>query len=243
MTGVQTCALPIYDAWAQVSQGLEEDLEALDRQSELWAEGYRHFAGISEAVDQLTRVSKNLQRGVLNTRMVPVGPLFNRFKRVIRDLSTERRKQIQLIIRGEKTELDKRMIDALGDPLLHLVRNSIDHGFERPEQRQTAGKPAVGTIILEAAHRGNSVWITVRDDGAGINTDKIRARIVKRGLASPAVAKEMTDAQAIGHIWHPGFSTAETVTEISGRGVGMEDRKSTRLNSSHIPLSRMPSSA
>ncbi len=210
------------DAWAQVSQGLEEDLEALDRQSELWAEGYRHFAGISEAVDQLTRVSKNLQRGVLNTRMVPVGPLFNRFKRVIRDLSTERRKQIQLIIRGEKTELDKRMIDALGDPLLHLVRNSIDHGLERPEQRQTAGKPAVGTIILEAAHRGNSVWITVRDDGAGINTDKIRARIVKRGLASPAVAKEMTDAQAIGHIWHPGFSTAETVTEISGRGVGMD---------------------
>lgn len=210
------------NVWKQITQGLEEDLEALDRQSVLWAEGHRHFAEISDAVDQLTRVSKNLQRGVLNTRMVPVGPLFNRFKRVIRDLSTDRRKHVQLIIQGEKTELDKRMIDALGDPLLHLVRNSIDHGMESPEQRRAAGKPEVGTIVLEAAHRGNSVWITVRDDGAGINTDRIRSRIVERGLASAAQAQEMTEAQTISHIWHPGFSTAEAVTEISGRGVGMD---------------------
>ncbi|WP_010585911.1 chemotaxis protein CheA [Schlesneria paludicola] len=215
------------DVWMQITQGLDEDLEALDRQSILWAEGHRHFADISDAVDQLTRVSKNLQRGVLNTRMVPVGPLFNRFKRVIRDLSTERRKQVQLIIQGEKTELDKRMIDALGDPLLHLVRNSIDHGMEGPEQRRAAGKPVVGTIVLEAAHRGNSVWITVRDDGAGINTDRIRTRIIERGLATAAQVNEMTEAQTISHIWHPGFSTAESVTEISGRGVGMDIVRST----------------
>ena len=210
------------DIWTQVSQGLVEDLEGLDRQAELWAEGQRHFADINDAVDQLSRVSKNLQRGVLSTRMVPVSPLFNRFKRVIRDLSVERRKQVQLVIQGEKTELDKRMIDALGDPLLHLVRNSIDHGLETPEARRAAGKPEQGTIVLEAAHRGNSVWITVRDDGAGINTERIKTRIVERGLATAAQAQELTEQQAISYIWHPGFSTAAAVTEISGRGVGMD---------------------
>lgn len=210
------------DLWVEISQGLEDDLDGLDRQSELWEEGHDQFADISDAVDQLTRVSKNLQRGVLNTRMVPVGPLFNRFKRVIRDLSVERGKQVQLTIQGEKTELDKRMIDALGDPLLHLVRNSIDHGLESQEQRRAAGKSGTGTIFLEAAHRGNNVLITVRDDGAGINTEKIRNRIVERGLAAPAQARELTEQQAIDYIWHPGFSTAEAVTEISGRGVGMD---------------------
>lgn len=210
------------EVWTQVSQGLIEDLEGLDRQAELWAEGQRHFADINDAVDQLTRVSKNLQRGVLSTRMVPVSPLFNRFKRVIRDLSVERHKQVQLVIQGEKTELDKRMIDALSDPLLHLVRNSIDHGLETPEERRAAGKPDMGTIVLEAAHRGNSVWITVRDDGAGINTEKIKARIADRGLATPSQIQELTEQQAISYIWHPGFSTAAAVTEISGRGVGMD---------------------
>jgi len=208
--------------WAQISEGLADDLDGLDRQSELWEAGHRHFADVGDAVDQLTRVSKNLQRGVLNTRMVPVSPLFNRFKRVVRDLSVERQKQVQLVIQGEKTELDKRMIDALGDPLLHLVRNSIDHGLEPPHIRRAAGKPETGIITLEAAHRGNNVLITVRDDGAGINTDRIRARIVERGLATAAVVQELNDEQIMGYIWHPGFSTAESVTEISGRGVGMD---------------------
>ena len=214
--------MPQADVWKQISQGLEEDLDGLDRQSELWEEGHSSFAAISDAVDQLTRVSKNLQRSVLKTRMVPVGPLFNRFKRVIRDLSVDRQKQVQLSIQGEKTELDKRMIDALGDPLLHLVRNSIDHGLESQEQRSAAGKPDAGTIFLEAAHRGNNVLITIRDDGAGINTEKIRARIVERGFASELQAREMTEQQVIDYIWHPGFSTAESITEISGRGVGMD---------------------
>ncbi len=210
------------ESWIQFFQGLDEDLDGLEQQSAVWEEGHRHFSDISEAVDQLSRVSKNLQRGVLNTRMVPVGPLFNRFKRVIRDLSVERGKQVHLSIQGEKTELDKRMIDALGDPLLHLVRNSLDHGLESPNDRRAAGKPDAGTIFLEAAHRGNNVWITVRDDGGGINTAKIRARIVSRGLATEAQVSEMTESQAISHIWHPGFSTAEAITEISGRGVGMD---------------------
>ncbi|MFO1019795.1 MAG: chemotaxis protein CheA [Planctomycetales bacterium] len=210
------------EGWSQVFEGLEEELLGLDEQSVLWSDGHRHFSRIAEAVDQLTRVSKNLQRGVLNTRMVPVGPLFNRFKRVIRDLSVERNKKVQFIILGEKTELDKRMIDALGDPLLHLVRNSIDHGLESSEERVRQGKPESGSIILEASHRGNNVLITVRDDGGGINVDRIRERIVSRGLASEAQVRDMTDLQVIDHIWKPGFSTAEKVTEISGRGVGMD---------------------
>ena len=210
------------DVWAKISEGLDEDLDGLDRQSALWESGQRQFGEVGDAVDQLTRVSKNLQRGVLNTRMVPVSPLFNRFKRVVRDLSVERRKQVQLVIQGEKTELDKRMIDALGDPLLHLVRNSIDHGLEVPEARRAAGKPEAGTITLEAAHRGNNVLITIRDDGAGINTDRIRERVIQRGLATPAVVQDLSDASIIEYIWHPGFSTAESVTEISGRGVGMD---------------------
>lgn len=209
-------------SWSQLMRGLDEDLESLERQSELWEVGHRHFADVSQAVDQLSRVSKNLQRGVLNTRMVPVGPLFNRFKRVIRDLSVERNKQVRLVIQGEKTELDKRMIDALGDPLLHLLRNAIDHGLEGPEQRRAAGKPEHGTIVLEAAHRGNNVLITVRDDGGGIARDRIKARVLERGLASEPQVREMTDAQIISYIWHPGFSTAESVSEISGRGVGMD---------------------
>ena len=153
--------------------------------------------------------------------MVPVGPLFNRFKRVIRDLSIERGK-VELAIQGEKTELDKRMIDALGDPLLHLVRNSIDHGLESQEQRRAVGKSDAGTIFLEAAHRGNNVLITIRDDGGGINTEKIRTRIVERGFASETQVREMTEQQVIDYIWHPGFSTAESITEVSGRGVGMD---------------------
>jgi len=212
----------VEDMLSHVAMDLDEDLNDLDRHAELWSEGHHHFAEIRDAVDQLTRVSKNLQRGVLNTRMVPIGPLFNRFKRVVRDLSVGRGKQVQLVIQGEKTELDKRMIDALGDPLLHLVRNSIDHGLETPEQRRAAGKSEGGTVTLSAAHRGNSVWITVRDDGAGINIQKILKRIVERGLATAAQAADMTEPQAIGYIWHPGFSTAEAVTEISGRGVGMD---------------------
>ncbi len=215
------------ESWNSIFHGLEDELEGLDQQTAMFNEGHRHFLQITEAVDQLTRVSKNLQRGVLNTRMVPVGPLLNRFKRVIRDLSVERSKRVQLLVHGENTELDRRMIDSLGDPLLHLVRNSIDHGLESPEQRVACGKPEVGTISIEASHRGNNVLITVRDDGGGISSEKIRARVVSRGIATESQVREMSEQQIVDYIWHPGFSTAEQVTDISGRGVGMDIVRST----------------
>lgn len=220
------------NGWRNDLQQLEEDIEGLDEQAALWEEGRGHFGQVAEAVDQLSRVSDKLQQGVLDTRMVPVGPLFNRFKRVIRDLSIERDKKVQLVVRGEQTELDKRMIDELGDPLLHLVRNSLDHGLEPTDERRRLGKSETGTIVLEAFHSGNNVLIVVRDDGAGLNVERIKARIVERGLASEAELGQMTDRQIIECIWDPGFSTAAEVTDISGRGVGMDivRKRITELN-------------
>ena len=211
---------------------LEAELDAFEEQARLWDDSRRYFAQITEAIDQLTRVSDSLQRGVLDTRMVPVAPLFNRFKRVVRDISLELKKKVNLEISGEKTELDKRMIDELGDPLVHLVRNAIDHGIESADARARRGKPETGTLCLEAAHSGNNVYISVRDDGGGIDTEKIRKRIAERGLVAADVAAELPDRDLMEYIWHPGFSTAETVSDISGRGVGMDIVKTriTELN-------------
>jgi two-component system chemotaxis sensor kinase CheA len=194
---------------------LEEQLPVLER-------GRRSFTQMLEAIDEFSRVSDGLQRGVLNTRMVPVGPLFNRFKRTVRDISTELGKKVQFIIRGENTELDKRMIDELGDPLMHLVRNAIDHGLESETVRRDRSKPEAGTLILEAAHSGNSVLITIADDGGGIDTDKVKRRAIARGLVTASEAKLMSDFELAQFIWAPGFSTAEVVSDISGRGVGMD---------------------
>jgi two-component system chemotaxis sensor kinase CheA len=129
---------------------------------------------------------------------------------------------VTLRIEGEKTELDKRMIDELGDPLIHMVRNSVDHGLEPPDARLAAGKPRSGTVSLQAMHRGNSVVITVSDDGRGIDAERIRRKIVEKGLVDADEALRLTDRQLVQFIWHPGLSTAEQVTDISGRGVGMD---------------------
>jgi two-component system chemotaxis sensor kinase CheA len=177
---------------------------------------------LSEAVHQLDRVAAGIQKGVMDTRMVPIGPLFTRFKRVVRDITRVNGKDVALVIRGEKTELDKRMIDELGDPLIHMVRNAADHGIEPPGERLAAGKPRQGTITLDAFHRGNSIIIQVSDDGRGIDPARLRAKGVDKGLVSAADAERMTDHQAYQLIWEPGFSTAEKVTEISGRGMGMD---------------------
>ena len=158
--------------------------------------------------------------------MVPIGPLFERFRRVIRDLSLSSGKEVTLQISGEKTELDKRMIDELSDPLIHMVRNAVDHGLESPGEREAVGKARAGTVSLQASHRGNSVVITVSDDGHGINCERIRTKIVAKGLMSKTEARELTERELIAFIWHPGLSTAETITEISGRGVGMDIVKS-----------------
>jgi two-component system chemotaxis sensor kinase CheA len=203
-------------------QELQSGLRIVEEQSELWDHSRRCFSQISEAIDQLTRVSDSLQRGVLGTRMVPVAPLFNRFRRVVRDLAMESNKKVNLQIRGEKTELDKRMIDELGDPLIHLIRNSIDHGLEPPDLRRQRGKPEVGTILLEASHSGNNVYIHVRDDGRGIDLERIRQRLVDNHVQTTAELAELTDGQVIDYIWHPGFSTAREITDVSGRGVGMD---------------------
>ena len=201
----------------------------MEEQSEIWDNGRFCLGQIDEAIDQLARVSHGLQRGVLETRMVPVGPLFKRFKRVVRDLSKERGKDVELLIRGEQTELDKRMIDQLGDPLVHLVRNSIDHGLEPPELRVRHGKPERGTIVLEASHSGNSIYIHVRDDGGGIDVEKIKSRLIGNRILPESAVAGLSDEQALDYIWHPGFSTASEVTDISGRGVGMDVVK-TRIN-------------
>lgn len=201
---------------------IQQEIELLEEQSRLWEESRRHFGQIVEAIDQLSRVSTGLQRGVLDTRMVPVAPLFNRFKRVVRDISQELGKKVSLEIHGENTELDKRMIDELGDPLVHLVRNAIDHGIESADARARAGKPDTGTIRLEASHSGNSVFVKVSDDGAGINVEKVRERAVARGLVSSHAAAALSEQEVVDFIWHPGFSTADAVSDISGRGVGMD---------------------
>jgi len=210
------------NGWQAVLRELEEELDGLEEQSALWEEGRRQFVSVAEAVDQLSRVSDNLQQGVLDTRMVAAAPLFNRFRRVIRDLSIERNKRVQLVIQGENTELDKRMIDELGDPLLHLVRNSLDHGLEPETERRRLGKPEVGTVALKASHSGNNVLIEVGDDGSGINVDRVRSRILERSLTDQVSLDNLTDQEVIDHIWYPGFSTAEQITDISGRGVGMD---------------------
>ncbi|MGF1579630.1 MAG: chemotaxis protein CheW [Gemmataceae bacterium] len=223
--------LPEVDSgWTTELQALESGLELLQEQAEVMENGRRCFGQISEAIDQLTRVSDKLQRGVLETRMVPVGPLFNRFKRVVRDLAVERGKKVKLELRGEKTELDKRMIDELGDPLVHLVRNSIDHGLESPEIRAQRGKPEVGTIVLEANHSGNNVYVRIQDDGNGIDVEKVRQKVIEKGLLSFVAAEELPDEEVVDYIWHPGFSTAQSITNVSGRGVGMDVVKTRILD-------------
>lgn len=175
-----------------------------------------------EALHGLNRVSDGIQRGIMGMRMVPIGPLFSRFKRVVRDVAKSSGKKIQLILRGDNTELDKRMIDELGDPLTHMVRNSVDHGLEMPDARASAGKDVTGSLILEACHRGNSICIEVSDDGAGVNLERVREKILEKELATPAQVEQMSDKEIVQYIFQPGFSTAAKVTDISGRGMGMD---------------------
>ncbi|QEH31780.1 Chemotaxis protein CheA [Aquisphaera giovannonii] len=210
------------DRWAGHVRRLRDNVREIHGELDRLRQGRETLKALNEAIHSLGRVTDGLQKGVLDTRMVPIGPLFERFRRVIRDLSHSSGKEVLLALGGEKTELDKRMIDELGDPLIHMVRNSVDHGLEPPDAREAAGKPRAGTVTLQATHRGNSVVITVGDDGRGIDCERIRAKVVARGLVSQAEAAGLTDRELIAYIWHPGLSTAEAVTDISGRGVGMD---------------------
>lgn len=210
------------DALVSLAAKLQDDLEAIGRDVSQLAHLRTVLTDLSEAVHQLDRVSDGIQSTVMDTRMVPVGPLFARFKRAIRDLTRENKKDIRLEIGGETTELDKRMIDELGDPLIHLVRNSVDHGIESADAREAAGKPRQGTINLNAYHRGNRIVIEVSDDGRGLDAKRIREKAITKGMITEADADKMSLKQIHDLIWRPGFSTAEKITEVSGRGMGMD---------------------
>lgn len=173
-----------------------------------------------ERLAQLERNTREIQERVMAVRMLPIGTAFNRFPRLIRDLSAKNGKQIQLVMSGEDTELDKTVIESIGDPLTHLVRNAADHGLERPEERAATGKREQGTVTLNAFHEGGSICITVQDDGRGLNRDRILAKALQQGLVNET--DKLTDDQIWPLIFRPGFSTAETVTDVSGRGVGMD---------------------
>jgi two-component system chemotaxis sensor kinase CheA len=168
----------------------------------------------------LGRITGELQEGVMRIRMVPISQIFSRFPRLVRDLSKSLNKKINLVIEGEETELDKSVIEDLLDPIMHSVRNSIDHGIESVEERKAAGKPEEGMVLLKAANEGNMIIIEISDDGKGIDVEAVKAKAVERGLISPN--KILTDVESFNLIFEPGFSTAKTITSISGRGVGLD---------------------
>jgi two-component system, chemotaxis family, sensor kinase CheA len=183
--------------------------------------------GLSQAMQNLTRTSHALQQMVMQVRMIPVEAVFLRFPRLVRDLSTKLDKQVELKLVGKQTELDRTVVDALGDPLVHLVRNALDHGLESVEERVAAGKPATGTLEISARHAGGNVIISVRDDGAGIDPARVARKAAERGVI-PADAVDAIDAKAAAELlFHPGFSTADVTSDISGRGVGMDAVRTT----------------
>ena len=178
--------------------------------------------GLVAASQRLNLLTTELQAGVMKTRMQPIGNVWNRFPRVVRDVAKACGKKVNLELEGNETELDRSIIEAIWEPLIHAVRNAIDHGIEAPERRRAAGKPAAGRVLLRAYHEGGQVNIEVSDDGAGINTAKVRARSVERGLVSAERAARMNEREVAHLIFLPGFSTADSVTTVSGRGVGMD---------------------
>ncbi|MGI6085998.1 MAG: chemotaxis protein CheA [Acetivibrionales bacterium] len=175
-----------------------------------------------ESIEYLERITTSLHDAVMRVRMVPVETVFNRFPRMIRDIARELDKDIELHMSGEETELDRTVIDEIGDPLIHILRNSADHGLETHAQRLKVNKPSVGNIYLRAFQDGNNVVIQVEDDGQGIDVDKVRKKIIQKGLESPEIVASLTDKEIIEYLFKPDFSTADKVTDLSGRGVGLD---------------------
>ena len=184
----------------------------------------------TEQIEYLERITTSLHKSVMKTRMVPIESVVSRFPRMIRDLNKSLGKKMDLHITGEDTELDRTVIDEIGDPIMHLLRNSADHGIESAAERKRAGKPETGQIHLDAYQQGNNVIISVSDDGAGIDVDKVREKAISRGTITPEQAEAMTNKEIVDLLFLPSFSTAEKVTEISGRGVGL-DVVRTKINS------------
>ena len=223
---------------SHAGQSVRVDIDKLDNLMNLMGElvinkvrleqiGQVHrLSELTETLEQMDRVTTDLQNIVMKVRMVPVSQVFNRFPRMVRDVTKELNKEINLTIEGEDTELDRTVIDEIGDPIMHLLRNSLDHGIEMPDEREAKGKPRVGEVGLIARHEGNNVVIMVTDDGKGIDADIIRRKAVEKGLYSQDEVDSMDDADAVRIVFLPGFSTAEKISDISGRGVGMDVVKS-----------------
>ncbi len=184
--------------------------------------GAKTESGFNEQIEYLERVTTNLHESVMKVRMVPIESVLNRFPRMIRDLSKSLNKKMELYMTGEETELDRTVIDEIGDPLMHLLRNAADHGLESNEERVSKGKPEVGSIFLDAYQDGNNVVIEVRDDGAGINVEKVKKKAVEKGTITSEQAEIMSDKEIIDLLFRPSFSTAEVITDVSGRGVGLD---------------------
>ena len=176
----------------------------------------------NENIEYLERVTTNLHESVMKVRMVPIESVVNRFPRMIRDLNRKLNKKMELYMTGEDTELDRTVIDELGDPLMHLLRNSADHGLESNEERVRLGKPEVGSIYLDAYQDGNNVTIEVRDDGAGINIEKVKSKAIEKGTITEQQAETMTEKDFIDLLFRPSFSTADKISDVSGRGVGLD---------------------
>ncbi|WP_457560937.1 hybrid sensor histidine kinase/response regulator [Caminibacter sp.] len=185
-------------------------------------EGEKFLEELNQVVSSISIVTTDLQIAVMKTRMLPIGKVFNKFPRLVRDLARELGKKVKLIIEGEDTELDKSIIEEIGDPLVHMIRNAVDHGIEPPEERIKKGKPEEGTIWLRAYNEGNMIVIEIKDDGKGMDPEALKKKAIEKGIITPQEAENMSDKEAFMLIFKPGFSTAAKVTNISGRGVGMD---------------------
>lgn len=222
----------------KVKHTVRVDIERLDNLMNLVGELVMHkgrleqigattkLGELNETIEQIDRISSDLQSVVMKVRMVPIEQVFNRFPRMVRDLAKELNKEVDFIMEGKETELDRTVIDEIGDPLVHLLRNAVDHGLESTEDRVKKGKPAQGTVMLRARHEGNNVYIEVEDDGQGVNVKKVLDRAVEKGLITIQEAEKMSPEEAVDILFYPGLSTAQIVSDISGRGVGLDVVKS-----------------
>jgi two-component system chemotaxis sensor kinase CheA len=208
---------------SDIANTLERSLTDKNQAAKLNGKGKELVPLAKELADSsalLARTTNEIQESIMKVRMVPIGQVFDRFPRLVRDVAKARGKEVQLQISGADTDLDKTIVDEVGEPLMHLLRNCVDHGIESPDERERRGKPRAGTISLNAYHEGNQIIIEVSDDGNGIDLDKVRARGIKQGLVSSD--EKLSDREIIELIFTPGFSTAEVISDVSGRGVGMD---------------------
>ncbi|MFD2670082.1 chemotaxis protein CheW [Marinicrinis sediminis] len=227
---------------AQVNRTIRVDIERLDQLMNLFSEmlidrvrleslsSEIQRTDLTETVEHMARISSELQNLVLKLRMVPIETVFNRFPRMIRDIAKSLEKKVDLVVTGADTELDRTVVDEIGDPLVHLLRNAVDHGIETPGERSGAGKPEMGTIHLRAYHGGNNVFIEIEEDGKGINRDRVLKTAIKNGVVTQEAGESMSDNEVYQLLFAAGFSTADKITDISGRGVGLDVVKS-KINS------------